>query len=301
MRLLAILCFVFLLSCDEISDSELLLQPTQLNVKVLDENYDIVEGASVYLYRDYLSFSTKTGEVDQATTNANGKAYFTNLEPYNYYMYATFTRSSEIHDNSGSYYNLADFLTENAITSVTVKADYYCPATPTSFEISTVDLVPITKNENWTGEANDNIYAEYIIVRNYDYSGDLYNQDIIASSSSDLKLYGKTSLGEMLRGDDILTSSADYFSLTVDELENGVDTYSLFFVWFASSDDFDNRELIYSGSLSADGDYDFERVDLFDGLYEPLNQSNPYPKRSYVGQTNSTENNYLIFLNLYWQ
>ncbi len=306
MRIRIFMLALIALSCSGVSDNELQLQPTQLHVRVLGDDNQTVPNAKVYLYRDYLSFSTKTGEAAKAVTNERGIAEFTNLDPYNYFIYATHNKNGNVHDNTSAFYTLDDFLTENAITNVTLKTAYYCPAVPTEIEIDKIDLIPITKNSDWKGVKDDNIYGEYLLIKNYSGGQNLYEEDIVAWSQVGFKLFGKTPMGERIDNDSYKDEKIyDFFSdlprLNINEIKNGPAEYSLVFVWFTNSDDFDNRYDIFSGDATAEDDYDFEEKKLSEKLAAPFSQSNPFPKRVYFGSTHSTENNYLIYVNLHWQ
>lgn len=313
MRYSPFLFLVFALACGNIPDSDLELQPTELKVKVLDDSYLPVPDAGVYLYRDYVSFTTLTGEAGFAYTDENGIASFTDLEPYNYFMYSSLTRNDNIYDNSFHYFNLADFLTENAVTSVSIKLDYLCPDPPTSLEISKIDLLPLDKNEDWTGSVNDDVFAEFVIVKNYNFSGNPYTQTILATSTNgSFKLLGKPTFGEIIFGDeDLFSATGDPISLTIDQLENDLDTYYLFLVWFSNEIDFAKRKQIFAGSVVAKGEYKADEIDISyyyypdddtsSGLARPINQYNAYPRKSSMGFTTTTENRYRVLLNFKWQ
>jgi len=306
MRIRIFMIALIALSCSGVSDNELQLQPTQLNVRVLGDNNQTVPNAKVYLYRDYLSFSTKTGEAAKSVTNEKGIAEFTNLDPYNYFIYATHTKSGDVYDNSFAFYNLDDFLTENAITNVSLKTAYYCPVAPTEIEIDKIDLIPFSKNSNWKGATDAIIYGEYLLIKNYSGAQDLYAEDIVAFSPVGFKLFGKALMGERVSTDDYKDEKmTDFFSdlpiVSINEIKNGPAKYSLLFVWFTDSDDFDNRLNIFSGAATAKDDYNFEEMKLSEKLEGPFSQSNPFPTRVYFGSTRTTENNYLIYVNLHWQ
>jgi hypothetical protein len=154
------LCVV--MACTDVPDSDLELQPTELKVKILDENFSLVtdQTAKVYLYRDYVSFLTKTGEVATAFVGKNGYAHFTNLDPYNYFIYAVHKVAANVYDNSTSAFNLFDYLTENAITTITVKTNLARTQDPAVVEISSIDIIPINVNANWVGDDYDTVWTD---------------------------------------------------------------------------------------------------------------------------------------------
>lgn len=306
MRILRVFILLFFLSCSDIPDSELRPRPTEMKVRVIDEDFDPVEDGEVYLYRDYISFQTKTGEVAQSTIAFDGFAYFTDLEPYNYFIYATHSDNNKVYDNSQYAYNLYDYLTENATTSITVKTNFLRDSEPDSVLINRIDIIPLNTNSSWTGKDYDTLRGEFLIIKNYDWLLDISEQTIVARTT--FEVTGKEKFGEILSlypTDD----NFEYLDMALDSLQSNWDdlvdpdrsTYTLYISCFAGKSDFMNRDQIYSGDLTATDYHSSEEIYLSAGLLDASTQDNPFPQLTFLEQTHYQKINYLIFANTTWK
>jgi protocatechuate 3,4-dioxygenase beta subunit len=61
--------------------------PTELKLTVIDNNSNVVSGASVTLYEGQTDYQNNTNAVVSGLTDANGNIYFSNLSPIVYYYY----------------------------------------------------------------------------------------------------------------------------------------------------------------------------------------------------------------------
>jgi hypothetical protein len=307
MRIIPLLLLSAAISCTDVPDSDLELQPTELKVRILDENFQQVtdQTAKVYLYRDYVSFLTKTGEVATAFVGKNGYANFTNLDPYNYFIYAVYTVGVNVYDNSTSAFNLFDYLTENAITTITVKTNLARVGAPTAVEISTIDIIPINENVNWVGQDYDTLWTEFMIIQDYDLSLKVSEQTIVAKSNSYFPR--KLKFGEF-RYLYPVTGSLETLELTLAEVEPYWDdsnpsksNYVIYATFFTNKTDFINRAQIYSETISPAGSYESEFITVSDELLNSTVEENPYPQLLFLNSTDYQKNNYLIFTKLIWK
>lgn len=303
MRMLPLLLLSAVLSCTDVPDSDLELQPTELKVRILDENYQQVtdQNAKVYLYRDFVSFSTKTGAVATANVGKNGYANFTDLEPYNYFIYAVFTEDNNVYDNSTSSYNLYDYLTENAVTFITVKTNLARSSTPTDVKLNALYVMPFDANLNWVGQDYDTVWTEYMVIKDYDFSKKVNEQTILARSTSYFPK--KVKFGEF-RYVYPRNGSSEPASIPIANLSNGSPSFSYYEVYifyFAKKSDFLNRAQIYAETMSPTGYFDYEYLELNERLVEATQSENPYPQLLFLDQTYTQKNNYFIFTNLSWQ
>ena len=302
---------VFLLlvgfSCSDVPDGDLELQPTELRVRILNESFQQVtdQTAKVYLYRDYVSFLTKTGEVAVATVGKNGFANFTKLEPYNYFIYAVFKVGNNVYDNSTSSFNLFDYLTENAITTITVKTNLALSGAPTKVQINSIDIIPLNVNPEWVGQDYDTLWTEFMIIQDYDGVKKISEQNIVAESNS--YFLKKVKFGEFSHLYPV-NSNSEPLELTLDQIESYYDdsnpsksTYIIYATFFSNKNDFINRDLVYAETASVTGSYDYEFLTLSGEILDSTEEENPYPLLLFVDQTYSQKNNYLIFTKLTWQ
>jgi hypothetical protein len=306
---LNIFLLVFLLfSCADIPDSELQLQPTEMKVRVIDEKYANVAGADVFIFRDRISFETRQGYVDKQVTDANGFALFTDLEPYNYFVYATHKDGSKVYDNSENYFILYDYLTENALTTITVKTDLKFDNEPEAIEIESIDFIPMNENDGWV-RAYDTLWVDIIIVEDYNYDLDWSEQTIVAREEY-LTFKGKPKYGEIQYSaypwnpDTYENLEIDLTNLELD-FEDPDDpethSYTLYITYFTKESDFDNRELIYVYEEFPVGEMIEDEYSLAYDLDDALLQEIPYPSTMEIGETYDLQYDYKILLNVTWK
>lgn len=135
MKKSACICLLLLVlfSCEN-SEDVIQLNPTEMEVRVLDASGNIVPGAEVKIFRNSRDWEMISREVDTQITDENGIAYFTDLLPVNYFYFVSYERNGRLITNqtvdtsfgriTGTNYELADFLTDNAVTRVTVTAGF---------------------------------------------------------------------------------------------------------------------------------------------------------------------------------
>jgi len=304
MRIISFFLLLALLSCTDIPDSDLQLQPTEMKVRVIDENYKEVKGADVYIFRDRISFKTRTGYVDHQVTDDNGFALFTDLEPYNYFIYATHKKSEAMYDNSENYFILYDYLTENALTSITVKTDLRYDTEPETFELKSIDFIPMKENQDWKG-AYDTLWADVLLIEDYDWIFEWSEQNIVARDEY-LTIEGKPDYGKIQR------SSYPYNQDTYDNLEidlasldlgNGdPDThkYTLLIKYFTNKKDYDKRELIYTYDEYSTSEVIENEFSLESLIDDAAHQELPYPA-SIETNTDYLKYEYKILLNVSWK
>ena len=139
-KILFLFIAVFLLnSCSNEDVDVTQLQPTELEVTVLNAQGQPVSGAEVRLYRSQRDFELLTREVARKKTGSGGKVTFSGLQPVNYYIYASFKDQNNglIRCNYGNFndqqfgsfsnISLYDYLTENALTKVSVSTLFSKP------------------------------------------------------------------------------------------------------------------------------------------------------------------------------
>jgi hypothetical protein len=306
MRFFLLFLLSLLVSCTDVPDSDLELQPTQLKVRILDENYQQVTTmmGKVYLYRDYVSFLTKTGAVAMSTVSKDGLAHFTNLDPYNYFIYAVYKVGNNVYDNSTSAFNLFDYLTENAITTITVKTNLALSGTPMEVEINSINIIPLNKNTYWVGLDYDTLWSEFMIIKDYDYSKKLSDQDVVAKS--DLYFLKNIRFGEFINTYP-RTNALESVTLPLSSIKplNATNplksSYVIYTTFFTKKSDFMNRSQIYNENSTATGYYNYEFLSLSGELVDATMVENPYPQLLFLDQTYYQKNNYLIFTKLTWK
>lgn len=60
--------------------------PTKLRITVVDELGNIVEGATITLYKNEADYRSNKNPVQSLTTDKKGRATFTDLEPVSYFI-----------------------------------------------------------------------------------------------------------------------------------------------------------------------------------------------------------------------
>jgi hypothetical protein len=306
-RVLPFLFLLMIVSCTEVPDSDLELQPTELKVRILDVNYQQVTNtlARVYLYRDYVSFLTKTGAVTMSYVGKDGFARFTNLDPYNYFIYAVHEIDNKVYDNSTSSFNLFDYLTENAVTTISVKTNLAWQGSPASVEINSIDIIPLNRNANWVGVDYDTLWTEFMIIKDYDNTENISQQNVVAKANT--YFLKNVKFGEFrylypVNGNfettELLISNLEPYYDDDDPLKSN---YVIYATFFTKKVDFLNRGQIYAENQSPIGFYEYEFFSLSDDLIHVTTRENPYPQLLFLDQTYYQKNNYLIFTKLTWK
>lgn len=301
-KIFAFLLITIFSSCSDLADEEFGLQPTELRVKVLDETFIEVKEATVSLYRDYYSFKTRTGEVAVSEVGDSGYAEFTNLEPYNYYIYATYNKGTAIYDNEDQAFNLFDLLTENAVTAISVAAKKRRDADPSIIRIEGLEMVPVTEGQAWKNVSYDSIYGEVMLIRNYDYFLiSLNDQDIVSKAYFEFPKKLTSGSPEFIYFDTIDDIEFNLSDLQSDFDEDPTkDRLSLHINIFTKKSDYNRRAEIYSYDLIPTGKYSSESVSFTDKIVFSGIEQFPFPPKLLAGKSYNLNYDYLTFLNVKW-
>lgn len=301
MSRLIILTAILFWGCTTLPEDEFQLQPTEMKVKVLDESFKQVSSATVAIYRDYYSFATRTGAVAVADIDNTGYASFTNLEPVNYFIYAQFKIGDTVYDNEDITYNLLDYLTENAISYITVATKKRREETPTKAIIQSIDVIPVAPGANWKNVVYDSIFGEVVVIKNYNFD---WSEITAATSKITLNESKNVKFGTNLTSyfgiDPVemdLSNLKPFFSF--DE-EQG-DSFALIFSMFAKSADFNNRNSIFDFSASATGRFDIDYLDISNEIISSLNNDFPYAPAVFIGKTSSLNFDYYCYAKIKWE
>jgi len=301
MSRLIILSAVLLWGCTTLPEDEFQLQPTEMKVRVLDESFKQVSSATVAIYRDYFSFATRTGAVAVAELDNTGYASFTNLEPVNYFIYAKYTIGDTVYDNEEYTYNLYDYLTENAISYITVATKKRREGIPTKAIIESFDIIPVAPGSDWKNVVYDSILGEAAVIKNYNFSlSELTaaTSKINFSQSKNIK-FG-TNLTSYVNIDPVemdLSNLKSFYSLD----DEAGDSFVLIISMFSDSDDYKNRNSIYDFSASATGRFDYEYLDISNEIISSLSNDFPYAPAVFIGKTSSLNFDYYCYAKIKWE
>ena len=301
MRWIPFLVLMLFSACSNLPEDEFALQPTELKVRVLDESFKEVKDAEVAVYRDYYSFATRTGEFAKAIVGESGFAEFTDLEPFNYYIYATYQVGDVTYENEDISYNLFDLLTENAVTTITVATQKRRDKTPTKFTFDYLEAIPLTEGSSWKTVNYDSIYGEIILIRNFDGFKNVSEQDIVARATFEQEK--KQQLGFplyfYLQGGP-LEVNLDDLKYYFDE-EPGKDSYSFYFSFFTKKSDFNAKEAIYKYEQLPTGKWFTEELTISNQILDGRDQNFPFPGKLYAGKTTNMNYDYQVYFNLIWE
>lgn len=288
-------------ACTGLPDGEFELQPTEIRVRVLGEDFKPTNSGTVALYRDFISFSTRTGEVATAPIDATGYAEFNDLEPVNYFIYAEKTDGTSVYNNEAGAFNLYDYLTENAITSVSVVLQKQRDQEPDSIQISEIGSIAQEPIASWKTIPFDTIYGEIFIVRNYDYFFSPDDQDVV--HRSDYHLQKSLSAGTWIS----LSSPYD-IKLPISGLryfysdpEPGKDSYSIIQTAFTTKADFERRTEILQGTIQSTGEYRVSSFELSDAILSNADMMFPYTPTLYLGANYDLHFNFRSFIKVQWK
>lgn len=294
MRILPVLVLATIIvwSCTDVPDEQLSLQPTEMEVTVYDENVDAVEGAVVSIYRDYYSFKQQENQIASGITDESGKVLFSDLEPRNYYVYASHQEGDSFHDNSDDFFILYDVLTENAVTRVSVKTAYSRPVEPTDVSLLTIQLIPVDA-DTWSSTEFDTLYTLPLLIKNYDAEVENpFDQEVVSEDYADFTKKPKFGEGlELFYFNDI--------EINIEDLENSGDTYSFVLVWFQKEDDRWWANSIFAGEQEAEGTYEvMYPKDVATNIKSAVGV---YPAKASAGQISINGINYRVYLDLQWK
>ena len=301
MRWIPFLVLMLFSACSNLPEDEFALQPTELKVRVIDESFKEVKNAEVAVYRDYYSFATRTGEVAKATIDDSGFAEFSNLEPFNYYIYATYKVGEATYDNEDISYNLFDLLTENAVTTITVATQKRRDKTPTKFTFDYLEAIPLNEGSSWKNVSYDSVYGEIILIRNYDGFKLITEEDIVARATFETEKKQQLGfpLNLYLQGG-LLEANLDDLKYYFDE-DPEKDSYSLYFSFFTKKSDFNAKDAIYQYQQLPAGKWFWEELTVSDQILDGRDQDLPFPGKVYAGRTANMNYDYQVYINLIWE
>lgn len=243
MRRIAYSCFIlfFLAACDN-KEEIVQLIPTEMEVRVLDVNGSIVPRAEVKIYRNNRDWRTLSREVDTQITDNEGIAYFTDLLPVNYYYFVSFEQNGRTFTNQyvnldfgnvdGSNYELADFLTDNAITRVTVSATH---ERPNSSQITDVIIsdVNIYLTESFDSESSESDTLTLNLATLIDY--DPFVDDLDEALIDDVTAYDQIELYDLTKA---RIGNQDFFFNSFETVLTPQEFLSSTFVFYEFDEDF---------------------------------------------------------------
>lgn len=159
----------FLISCSSEDIDVTKLQPTELEVTVLNANGQPVPNAEVRLYRSQRAFELLAQDVARGKTNGSGKILFSDLQPVNYYFYAFYKDQGAglVRSNYGNFnatyfddksnISLYDYLTENGLTKVSVSTLFTKPINPTVISFDELRIIYSGEEMDFPSDANDTL------------------------------------------------------------------------------------------------------------------------------------------------
>lgn len=301
-----LLGFLFLTSCKDLPEEEFMIQDSELRVRVIDENLQPVTSGAVSLYLDIVSFRTRTGEVATSLIQTDGFAYFSGLQPSNYFIFASHRNGSRVYDNQNAYFDLADYLTENAVTTVTVKTELRRDGPPTSIELHSIDVIPIGNNLAYVGPEYDTLRGEFLIIEDFD-GGIVGNQNIIGRTS--YELYKKPVFGEIDSFELPHAAGGGHVEIPVSTLAMGPGvptnpdkhTYTLYMTCFTSKKEYEQREQFYVGATGESFKCITEVIDLGAALMGNASQIHPWTEYVFGEETKLQRFHYDIYADVLWK
>lgn len=295
--------FFILLSCSDDEVDVTKLQPTELEVTVLNEAGQPVAGAEVRLFRSQRDFELINREVTGGITGGDGKVLFSGLLPVNYYIYAFYKDEAAglIRSNYGNFseeyferfsnISLFDYLTENAITKVSVSTLFSKPINPDFVSIEELIITYIGSETEASRAAPDTLDILFALFIDFDPFEDVNNQLNNQLTRSQYSNYFFQELNESAIGFAFEMPFDSIISLDLNQaLQNGE---------FGSFDPYiDLVPLVYNDTT---GDYEFQFYlsdmypvldnEFYSAIYN-ARQSGVYPNRvvvssdAFLGKTN---------------
>ena len=302
---LTIIASVFT-GCQDLSEDEFEIQSTELRVRVIGEDLRPVTTGVVSLYLDIVSFRTRSGEVSVAQIQADGFAYFRDLQPLNYFIYATHSAGAKVFDNQYAFFDLTDYLTENAVTTVTVKTALRREGPPTHIEIHSIDVIPIADNIAYAGPDYDTLRGEFLLIEDYD-GGLVADQRILGRVSYELN--SKPLFGEILSFPMENSEGGGTIEIPVPALSAGPGvptdpqkhTYTLYMTCFTSRKEYEQRELVYTGTAGAGFKCITEVINLGSQLLGNTRRLHPWTEYIFAEETRLQRFQYDIYADVLWK
>jgi hypothetical protein len=275
-------------------------------VKVIDETLKPVNQGTVSLYLDIVSFRTRSGEVATSPIMSDGYAHFTGLQPSNYFLYATYETGGRYYDNELSSYDLADYLTENAITTVTVRTELRRAGPVTKLQIHSIYVIPISQNLAYSGPDYDTLRGDFLLIKDFN-GGLISNQQIIGQST--YELYKKPVFGELLSFPLISPLAPTPVEISVEGMvansgmppNQGKHTYTLYMSCFTSKRAFDLRQNIYNGTSGDTQNCTIEIIDLGSLYLKNMVQLHPFTNFVFSEKTRLQRFAYDLYSNVSWK
>lgn len=301
-----VVCVVALSSCSKLPEEEFKLKSTELIVRVLDASLRPVNRGNVSLYLDIVSFRTRSGAVATSEIAADGYARFTDLQPANYFIYAAYEIDGRYYDNESSSYDLADYLTENAVTTITLRTELRREGPVTRLEVRSIEVIPISQNIAYAGPDFDTLRGDFMLIKDYD-GGLISNQQIIGRST--FELYKKPVFGEILRFPLVSPVAGGPVEISVEGLAAnsglppapGTHTYTLYMSCFTSKRSFDLREDFYDGTSGESQQCTVEIIDVGSQYLNNMTQLHPYTTYVFAEETRLQRFNYDIYSDVAWK
>lgn len=299
-------CAVILSSCSKLPEEEFKLKSTELYVKVIDETLKPVNQGNVSLYLDIVSFRTRSGAVATSPILADGYAHFADLQPANYFIYAAYEIGDRYFDNELSSYDLADYLTENAVTTVTVRTELNREGPVTKLEVRSIDVIPISQNIAYSGPDYDTLRGDFLVIKDFD-GGLISNQQIIGKAT--YELYKKPIFGEILIYPLIDPVTESPVEIVVEGMvansglprPPGTHTYTLYMSCFTSRRAFEMRQAFYDGTSGETQKCTVEIIDVGSQYLENMMQLHPYTTYVFAEETRLQRFNYDIYSDISWK
>lgn len=188
--ILASICLL-LFACD--GNSEFTLR-TELLIEVRDDTGNPQADAVVTLYRSLLDLETRVQPIATATSNADGIAYFEDVESEIYYVLATYDDGQIFYDNRGDH-AIGPPLVEGSVSYYFTLLSERRPSQPSDFVISEVWIMSYPTSPT---EENSNTEVAPSIYVNLSYNGTPYNT------------YGPINFFRSTFGGGILQNEADF-------------------------------------------------------------------------------------------
>src|SRR4051812_16273301 len=104
-------------NCTKKDATPTLPEPTALQITAIDNAGIKVSGATISLYNSQASFLAESGAIATQTTDANGKATFSNLASQKYWFLIKKDCANNVHSSTST----ASAITANATSSVTAQ------------------------------------------------------------------------------------------------------------------------------------------------------------------------------------
>jgi hypothetical protein len=142
--LLLFFSFLLFLGCGKKNDFK---QSTDLHLTIrFNDNWYLSDSAvggnvKVSLYRSRVDMETRIRPVVSGVTDANGQVKFNGLEPFAYFIHASYDDDYNFYDNSRGNNQLTDIMVEGALTVATIPIYYTRPAYPATFTPQYIEIL----------------------------------------------------------------------------------------------------------------------------------------------------------------